>query len=434
VQKNVGAACDELARISEQLVQADHDWPAKRADATGSPLERLIAFLEEMRTNLEDDSAADLFETAAGFDAGAISTATLATVFDLDWIARQNRWDAARMQQWIAGREALYQQRIENIALARALVHVELEAPARRPERLLDELAFLFAPAHERERDDESRPPSWRDLDDLAVIEQIPSLFEGTRLPRGVTVPDVVLPLQDPDLRALPPDAQEPWKIVGLVSDLAGKDGGEDDPLREPIASEAWADFGRNRAGIESEPAAKELTRLVRALDRRHRAAADRLLYAIVASAVQDQDGPLPRLAFTESRRKRAEARDRFVQVDRGNRPMRVLDEPDYSLVQRIARNPEISRGFEVRETTRRVRPVVDADGEPCASLLLGSVGKPLMRDLMKQSADAKRLAELRFMVLRNADEEREMRDLAARVQRADEWSGSSGIEDYLDP
>ncbi|MDZ4772349.1 MAG: penicillin-binding transpeptidase domain-containing protein [Planctomycetota bacterium] len=433
VNANVGRACEELSTLAGFLRVESRDERAGTVLAGGAALDRTIAFLEDVRANLEDESADDLFESAAGFDAGAISTESLATVFDLTWIARSLRWDEARLSAWIASRETRNQAQTAAIVLPRALVHVELETPPRRAERLLDEIALLYAPPNQRDRDEDGRPPSWRDLDDLAVLDQIPSLFEGTRMSSDSNVPDVVLPLQDRDLRDIVPDPADPWKIVGLVSDLAGKDGAADEPLREPIASETWTEFGRNRANLESPAVRVELTRLVRALDRRHRAAIDRLLSNLSSSIVHD-DGSLPRLTFTESRRKRAQERDRYVQADRGNRPLRVLDEPDYELVQRIARNPELYRGFEVRDATKRVHPLVDADGEITANLLLGSVGKPLLRELMKQAGDETRLSELRFMVIRSDDEEHEMRVLAARVQRADEWSGSSGLEDYLDP
>ncbi len=429
VHSGVDRSCEELVHLAGYL----HLEALAAKSSNAAPLQRMIGFLEDTRTTLENESADDLFETGTGFDAGAVSTESLRTVFDLDWIARLLRWDAARLTAWIESRESIYHARIEAVSLPRALVHVELAPPPVRAERLLDELAFLEAPAGDRERDEEGRPPSWRDLSDLAVLDEIPSLFDGARLPSGVEVPERVLPLQDGDLREIVPDSQDPWKIVGMVSDLVSKDDLDGQPLREPSASAAWTEFGKNRANLESKAARAELTRLARALDARRRTAADRLFSSLLSS-VANGDGTIRKLALTESRRKRAEARDRFVQVDRGNRPLRLLDEPDYALVERIARNPELFRGFDVRESTKRVPVAVDAAGKPCASLLLGSVGKPLLRDLLKQSGEEKRLAELRFMVIRSDEEEREMRSLAARVQRADELSGSSGLEDYLDP
>lgn len=428
VLAQVERATSELASLAPQLPAVD---PSTRG---ADPLERVLAFLDETRAVIEDETADELFRTAAGFEPGSISSGTLATAFDLDWIGRLMRWDGQRLARWAAGREEAHRAWIDDVLVPRVLVHVELESAPRRAERLLDEIAFLFVPEDARERDEEGRPPSWRDLDELAVLDEVPSLFTDATLPSGSVVPEVVIPLQDSDLRGVVPDSNDPWKIVGLLSDVAGKDdSGEDEPLREPIASETWTEWGRNRAGLEGSEARRELTRLVRALDRRVRAATDRLFSSLQSSVAQG-DGPIPRLAFTESRRKRAETRDRFVQVDRGNRPVRLALEPDYALVERVARYPELFRGFEVRETTRRVPVARGIDGEVCAGLLLGSVGKPPLRELLKQRGEEARLAELRFQVLRSDAEERELRELAGRVQRADEWSGASGLEDYLDP
>ncbi|MBL8858614.1 MAG: hypothetical protein JNL28_08930 [Planctomycetes bacterium] len=432
VEAHVSAACGELAHLAEAYAAFAHEKHGGTAHQAGSPLDALIALLESTRAEIEDESADELFQTAAGFRAGAISTESLAAVFDLDWIARLLRWDDARLRTWVETRAARHDARIEGFRLPRALVHVELEMAARRPERLLDELAFIYSPASER--DEESRPPSWRDLDRLTVLDQLGSLFADARLPRGVNVPDVVLPLQDQDLRSVVPNPDDPWKIVGLVSDVAGKsESGLDEPLREPSASAAWKEFGADRSHLESPETIAELVRLQRALARRHRAAIDRLLASLL-SAARHSDDQIARLSFTDARKKRAEVRDRYVQVDRGNRPVRLISQPDYELVQRIARHPDLCRGFEVRENTKRVPLVRDADGDPLAALLIGSVSQPMLRDMIKQQGDERRLAELSFMLVRSAAEDRELLELVGRVQRSDQWAGAWGLEDYLDP
>jgi cell division protein FtsI/penicillin-binding protein 2 len=240
------------------------------------------------------------------------------------------------------------------------------------------------------------------------------------------------------ELRSIPPDETEPWKIVGMLSDLAGKDeSGADEPLREPAASQFWSGLAAQRKGLETPLALAELQRLVHALDRRHASAADRLFSSLVSARAShggsDAAGT-PRLAFSADRLKRAESQEKYVLIDRGNRPLRLFGEPPYEMVQRITRHPDRYRGFEVCETTRRDQLVKDKEGELCAGLLVGDVRKPFLREMLKQSADERRLSELRYQVIRSDDDEHEMRELVGRLQMADEWTGGSGLEDYLDP
>lgn len=432
VVANVDTECADLTELADILEVEAQTAQGGGSAPSGRGLDALITLFENVRHDIDDSGADELFRAAAGFDAGLVSTDSLESMFDLDWIGRALRWDAARMHEWTASRRVLRMRRLDEAIVPRILVQLELETPARRPDRLLDELALLWT--IDRERDEDGRPPSWRDLDDLVVLDQMNSLFASARLPAGVVIPKVVLPFQDEELRALAPNDAAPWKTVGLVSDLAGKsDSGEDEPLREPDASALWEELGDSRADLESDTARLELRRLVHALDRRHRAAADRL-FAGLMSARRAEDGTVSRLEFSEERRKRADTQDKYDQPERGNRSMHLFAEPTYALVERIARSPERYRGFEVRESTRRVQLVKDQYGEPCASLLLGGVRKPMLRELLGQSADERRMIELRSMLLRSAAEDLELRDLALRIQQPDERTGDSGLEDYLDP
>jgi cell division protein FtsI/penicillin-binding protein 2 len=427
VQSAVEEQCSELARLSETL---PFETPTADAPAR-TPFEHLIATLETVRSELEDDAADELFRGAAGFEAGEVATGTLQSAFDLDWIAGVLRWDRARLDAWTATRRAQRDARIERGLLPRMLVQVEIEEPERAPERLLDELARLWRT--DPNRDAEGRPPSWRKTDELVVLSELDTLFAGARLPRGADVPDLVLPFQDEELRATPFDVDVPWKIVGMLSDLAGKDGSDaDEPLREPRASEFWAAHADARAGLESPEARMELARIVRALDRRHAAAVDRLI-ASLAAARAGGDGSTGRMCFSEDRLRHAASQEKYVLIDRGNRPLRLFGEPPYDLVLRIARHPATFCGFEVCETTRRMQLVKDKAGEPCAGLLIGDVRKPHLREMLEQSADERRLDELRWQTSRSDEEELEIRDLVARVQRSDEWTGGWGLEDYLD-
>jgi cell division protein FtsI/penicillin-binding protein 2 len=449
VKRSASDACAELATLAELLDRQGTGAAADasaRADDPRPALERLVALLELVRRDLEDDAADELFRLAAGFSAGDISTASLESTFDLDWIALTLRWDDARLTEWVRGRRGEREHSLQTSVLPRILAQTDLEGSDRmRAERLLDELALLYRPELDRKRDPAGHAPSWSELDTVVALPQIGRLFEGARLPRGFDASALVLPFQDAELRAVEhelADAEEagqetvaePWQLVGLLSDLAGgNESGMDNPLRAEAAAEFWSSMSESRFGLESEDALHELQRLVGALERRHAAACDRA-FAALRGAQPARDGKPARFAFTDDRLTRAEQQEKYILIDRGNRPMRLFREPTYALVERIARHPDRYRGFDVRETTRRVQLVHDKYGITCANTLMGDVRKPALREMLSQSQDERRYNTLKFQLMRSADEEREIRDLAARLQRPDDWTGDSGLEDYFDP
>jgi len=448
VKTKVSDACAELGTLAEVLERAGTKSGSEaEADAPlKTPLERLVALLELVRRNVEDDAADELFRIAAGFSAGDISTASLEGTFDLGWIARILRWDDPRLTVWMCSRRDARERALQRSLLPKILVQTDLEAGDRaRVERLLDELAFLYRPEPERKRDIEGHAPCWSDLDDVVAMPQVNKLFDRASLPRGFDSSALVLPFQDEELRAIERELAgneeegteaiaEPWKLLGLLSDLAGRnDSGADDPLRNEAATQFWSSMSESRFGLESEEALAELRRLVGALERRHAAACDHAFAAIRATRTAG-DGVFVRLPFTEDRLTRAEQQEKYILIDRGNRPMRLFREPSYALVERIARHPDRYRGFDVRESTRRVQLVHDKYGIACANTLMGDVRKPALREMLGQSQDERRYNALKFQLLRNSDEEREIRALAANLQRPDDWTGDCGLEDYFDP
>jgi penicillin-binding protein 2 len=145
---------------------------------------------------------------------------------------------------------------------------------------------------------------------------------------------------------------------------------------------------------------------------------------------VQDATRPL---VFAEDRVSSAREQEKFIQRDRQNRPMLFPGTPGYDLVHLFARYPERYRGFDVRETTRRIPLAFDADGRPFARLLVGSVRKPSPAQLFAQTGDLRRLSNLQSKILRNEEDDREMRDINARLYRRDEFTGGFGIEQYFD-
>src|SRR6185295_13365499 len=137
----------------------------------------LVAVLDERRARIEDESADALFECAAGFAPGRISTAALESRFDLAWIAGLLRWDEARLAAWTETRRSSYEVELTRTLLPRCLARAAVvDDPDARPARLLDELADLFRPSGDRRRSIGEAPASWRELDDLCVLAEIDTL------------------------------------------------------------------------------------------------------------------------------------------------------------------------------------------------------------------------------------------------------------------
>lgn len=399
-----------------------------------APFDALIDALEAQRERAEDAVADELFAQAAGFPPGRLSASSLTRLFDVDWIASILRWDAERHARWLASRRERFERELELLRAPRILSHVQAEADVDlRADRLLAEIADLFVPAVDDERRAGDPPIAWRDLDALCVLSGIDSLFASVK--DSDCVPSSpVLALQDEEVRAAASELPDPWLAVGMVaelSDLRAVDAGAASTAAESAAR--WRRFSEAGRGFESEAAQSELVVLLRALERRFVAVCDRVFEAL--SAAHSSDGVMPaRLALSEERVARAMQQEKFVLRDKSNRPVVLSASPSYALVHLIERHPERYRGFDVRETTRRVVDVHDADGVPVAATLIGRVRRPSLADLFAQVRDEKRLQKLQYKVLRTAQDEATIRELTARLYRADELTGASGIEAYFDP
>lgn len=400
---------ERLERLADLLPRDDAHVATRRFD-------ELVQRMETLRERQEDDAADALFREAAGFAPGRIARDDLER-FDLDWLAHAMRWDEARLRSWAASRRARYERALERDVLPRVLVRADLEVDARaQVERLLDGLAQLYA------RDGAT---SWRDLDEFAVLGELDSL-STTRLPRDAAPRVPLFALDDPEVRALADEAQDPWTLFGVVVELAFASDAE----RRGSASTSaalWRDLAASREGLDGERAAEELAAIARALESRFVAACARGIEALASEAGG------ARIAFAEPRLDRAEQRERFAWIDAQSRPLLISSRPSLELVHEVERWPERYRGFEVRETTRRRALVHDAAGVPCASLLVGGVRRPSLRELFAQSDEERRLDELEHALVRSDAEEAEMRVLASRLARPDEWTGSGGIEDLFD-
>ncbi|MBI5361942.1 MAG: hypothetical protein HZA53_02105 [Planctomycetes bacterium] len=420
----------DLAELATLLADDLATIPAQ-GSAGASSVASLVGALEARRRAVEDQSADLVFESAAGFAPGRLSARALAEDLDLRWIAALLRWDAARAKEWASTRRERWRARLDALVVprifARAVVEEE-QGRKRASARLLDGLAELYRPrTSTRERG--APPSSWTELDELAVLDELDGLFDGARLPVDERDFRAVLPLNDPELQEASVSEDDPWLDVALATELA--DAHAIDPEAPANAAEAsarWNALAEKRLAAEDPEGIAELARLVHALEARFLAAIDRALLAL-----REEKGGAP-LAFAKARLDLALQQEKSLQKDLQSRAVLLRADPDYALVNLIERHPERYRGFEVRETTRRVHPLVDGDAEPFARALLGGVRKPSLEELFAQIRDQRRFDALKYQMLRSADEDEELAGLNARLFRADEWTGGAGVEDYFDP
>jgi cell division protein FtsI/penicillin-binding protein 2 len=424
-------ARDEFDELARALASEARAQQAARQAATqgpgasgGDPRAWLLELLDQRRSELEDEAADELFRAAAGFEPWRVPTETLRSTIDLGWLARALRWDPPRLEAWVASRRVRWELGLERVWLPRILVRADLEPDEdARARALLDGLAALWRPGPLRL----SEPRPWDRFGDPIVLCELDSLFQAPASSARAGDASAALPFADPALVRAARAAADPWLAVGLVQAAALRGAGLAAPPAEAHAAR-WAELSGSGAGLDGEPAHAEALRLAHALEA--------CFSAQVLAGCERVRGPgaaARALALDGERVDRALERLRYVLVDVQSRPARLPFTPSYDLVHFVARNAERLRGFAVRETTRRVPLVADAAGEPCAGLLIGGVRRPLLREILAQSDHERRLSELQYKLLRSEQDERELRELAARLARPDEWTGDRGLEAWFD-
>lgn len=430
VRAEMSASRTHLAFLADLLKQ---DLKLGGADVS-DPLAALIQVLEGYRTDVEDACADALFAEAAGFPPGRVSAATLESAFDVDWIASLLRWDEARKLTWVRTRRENFERELETDALPRILAHAQLEEGEEgRARRILDEIAALYVPSKDDSRRSGDPPAPWQELTDVCVLSELPTLFDLSRSLRPDRVKEPVLALQDPELRALHETPVDPWMLLGMVGELAESSAGAAEAVTSARECAARWQKISPRLSAENSLARAELTRLARALELQHERTCDRAFQSLLV-ALEPGDSTALAPAFNSARLERALQQEKFIQKDKQSRPVLLRGEVGYALVHLISRYPDRYRGFEVRESTRRVPVAIGADGRLAARLFVGAVRKPSLKQLFAQVDDEKRFEYLKYRVIRSQADEEEMGELAARLYRSDEWTGGFGVEDYFDP
>jgi cell division protein FtsI/penicillin-binding protein 2 len=424
-----------LGRMAE-LLERDAGAPAVGG---ASALARLLGLLETQRREIEDDTADALFASAAGFAPGRVGTRVLEQRFDTAWIARALRWDDARRHEWIASRRAEWEATAAEVLLPRVLLRAQQEPiRSRRADRLLSELALLWAGEEEGLRDSDGQPRSWREFDQPCVLGELDTLYEDCSGPRGGESARAVLPFQSEGLLELAQQEEDRWRIVGALSDLARGAGvaprvhalppGWQPPAGPLEAARRWRRLAAEDQRLDRDAALVELSWLFFSLEARFQAEVERQL-----DLVYEQNGAAAPLAFRDERRSRAAEAERYLLLDRSTRVALVCKRPSWDLVQLVTRGAEAYAGFSASPTSVRLYPERDSAGVALAAGLVGSVRRPSLADLLSQSRERVRLTALRNQLVRSSEQESELRELALRLYRNDEWTGGTGVEGWLD-
>jgi len=408
----------ELGELARLLA----DGSSRRASATA--LDDLVRDLEECRRSVEDDTASRLFREAAGFGPGRVASEVLDAAVDLDWIARRLFWDEARTRAWLERARAAWlgwrdSWGVEEVA---AEVAVRREREGAGPDDVLDAGVAFF-----RHPSDEST--AWRELERLRVVAELGETFDGLSFERDEIGSLVVLPIQDPELRALQLRPEDRWHLLGYL----GEDVAELTLASRARAVErgaAWRRALKNRLRRdEFDPLLIELFEdWERRLQRAARAALERLL------AEQAAEGRGGKLRFTEERLERATERARFIRIDLESRERRIVREPDYEIVHLLSRYPERFAGFVVRDAHVRVFEALTSGDEPLAALLIGRVRQSDVRELREQREEAEELRSLLAIGTRTRSETERLSELVPRVFRPDQVRGAEGLEALCDP
>jgi cell division protein FtsI/penicillin-binding protein 2 len=426
------------ARLAQLALLVERD-EGQQAGSAATPLARLLGLLETERREIEDDTADALFREAAGFDPGRVRTRLLEQRFDTAWIARALRWDDARRHEWIASRREQWEQRVAEVLLPRVLLRAQQEPiRTRRADRLLSELALLWVPLDEEQRASDGQPRSWREFDEPCVLCELGSLFERSSGARAGHATRAVLPFQGDGLEQLAQQEEDRWRIVGALADLArgariephvrALPPGWQPPAGPLEAAARWRRIGAEDKRLDSDAGLVELSWLFFALESRFQDELERQL-----DLLYERCGASAPLAFDADRRSRAAEAERYLLLDRGTRPVVVCKQPSWDLVELVTRGAGAYDGFRASPTSVRLHPERDSAGVELAAGLVGSVRRPTLSDLLTQSRERTRLAALRNQLVRSAQQESELRDLALRLYRNDEWTGGTGVEAWLD-
>jgi cell division protein FtsI/penicillin-binding protein 2 len=397
----------------------------------------LVSDLEGWRRSVEDAASTALFRELYGFHPGRIAPATLVERFDLDWLERRIGWDRARVASWAEQARFGYLHGWRaGYALPRLLARVRLDG--QRPDA--EHFASIVLGAFARGRDFvaalDGRPTSWRELDELAVLDDLPRVLE-------LDDDDAATATERPPLDPLDPAERE---LVGATLEWVEATRWIDETRAARLYSEFVGElgtrlestYGGTLAGVLAADAHR--TQAQRA-DRTRRLALalldtfeDQFQVALterLAELAARSPGGL--LTLDEERRDRLSERARHLIKDYSSRAVTLHDDPDYDVVFLLTRDAEHYPGVRVVPVRERRTVPRGPEGLPLAQELVGDVALLDANGEIRQRAKSQRLKDLRRDVTRSDTEERELAELMQELLRRDELRGVSGIEASFD-
>ncbi|HTF89981.1 MAG TPA: hypothetical protein VK843_16320, partial [Planctomycetota bacterium] len=394
---------------------------------TEAPIARVQAELERWRADVEDGAAGDLFESAAGFPAGRLESACLEEFFDLDWIRRTMRWDAARLQAWTRAARSDWLALRDGPLLDFAVERVRRDSSGLSlADLVLNEVSPLFV-ARKRERGSVSAGvATWCGSRSAVVLGELGKLFDFD-LPDQIDEPPQ-LPFFDASFveraEATPADAG-----VLAEAEFWRADGGSPEPALLESAAANW-----RALSAEASLDRASLRRGFEALFLRFEDAFQSELRARLQRIREYAETPGAKLPMAKAGLGRAEERARYILKDRGSRHFVAVARPSYPLVNLLTRYPEHLRGFEVERVHLRVNPTRDAADRPIARLLVGGLSQPSVARRISQVETERRIAELEGNGARDEATEAMLAELRAGLDRPDEEIGNSGLERWFEP
>jgi len=446
---------EELARLERRwLMSVEHLEflglrLASEAGVAGVlGLDRLIDEIEGWRIAVDNAAAGRLFREVAGFRAGRLEPAALLGWLDLEWLAREMRWDAPRLAEFAAQERAgwLLSWR-DGFALPRLLAELRLDRDGGLDaDRALATLAAVYGSAAAFQDALDGAPRDWREAAPVPVIDDLARVLE-LDAPRGFE----------------PAPLAPPWRAAGLQSAAQTRVGEARWELLEHATGAGAADveaalvlelgvdgFERNFGGDLAG-----LWRTALGGSVRHRAAnrarIDRAARALLdawevefqrlveARLLELSTLPAParrrdaRMRFGPDRLDRLGERARHLVKDYGSRRAVIGDRPSYEVVYLLTREPERYPGFLVHPARDRSARLDGDETHLPGAELIGLVAGVDAERLQRQRQDAARFRELRAKASRSAEETRHLRALMGELLFVDERRGVSGIEGYAD-
>jgi len=123
------ACTEDLDRLAAQFDADERSQSAAAAPGQVLPIDALVARLEEWRQRVENDSASEMFNDAAGFAVGRVEPSTLARAIDFRWLAALLRWDGERTSQWLLRAREQWLSSLEKGQVEHLITELELAPP-----------------------------------------------------------------------------------------------------------------------------------------------------------------------------------------------------------------------------------------------------------------------------------------------------------------